>query len=194
MLTIVEKVTSFQYSDHSEFACCCWWQNPQVFTRQIKIRANTPCFPENSQRFQAPFPIPLFLPLPVNCFLGNELQREMILTSSSSSRSQWRVWVKCSQDCHSPALPHSQSVSRPSLSSLVHAAHIFAGETSMLYLKLSWPCCSSLLKTPMTLYCCKNEVLYMHLAITSEPAAPVLSLLFNLPPLLSILSQEEICT
>lgn len=162
MLTIVEKVTSFQYSDHSELACCCWWQNPQISTRQIKSRANTLCFPENSQKIQSALSYSLlFLPLPVKCLLGQWVTERNDFDTSSSLGPKEESAPKCSQYCHSPALPHSQSVGQV-YHLLSHAATFFMWNQYALFEIISDHVVPPCLKSPMTLYCCKNKVWMMH--------------------------------
>lgn len=196
MLTIVEKVTSFQYSDHSEFACCCWWQNPQVFTRQIKIRANTPCFPENSQKIPSALSYSLISASPSKLLFRAMSYREKWFWHCFLSRSQWRVWAQVFPGLPFPSTA-TQSVSRPSLSSLVPCRHILYVKPACSIWNYLWPCCSSLLKIPNDFILLQEWSLYdAFLAITSEPVSlcSVSLFLFNLSPLLSILSQEEICT
>ena len=158
----LEKVTSFQYSDHSELACCCWWQNPQVSTRQIKSRANTLCFPENLQKIQSALSYSLsFLPLPVKCLLGQWVTERNDFDTSSSLGPKEESGPKCSQYCHSPALPHSQSVGQV-YHLLSHAATFFMWNQYALFEIISDHVVLPCLKSPMTLYCCKNEVWMMH--------------------------------
>ena len=102
------------------------------------------------------------------------------------SRSQGRV---CAQVF--PVLPFpstaTQSVSRPSLSSLVPCCHILYVKPVCSIWNYLWPCCSSLLKIPNDFILLQERSLDdAFLAITSEPVSLwfVSVFLFNLPPLL----------
>lgn len=74
------------------------WQNPQLSTRQIKSRANTPCFPENLQKIQSALSYSLlFLPLPVKCLLGQWVTERNDFDTSSSLGPKEESGPKCSQ-------------------------------------------------------------------------------------------------
>lgn len=185
---------SFQYSDHSELACCCWWR-PSGIHKADQNQSKHSMLSREFAKDSKALSYSLISASPSKLLLGQWVT-EKWFWHCFLSRSQWRVWAQVFPGLPFPALPPDQSVGQ-AYHLLSHAATFFMWNQHALFEIISDHICSSCLKSPMTLYCCKNEVCMMHsLAITSEPVSlcSVSLFLFNLSPLLSILSQEEICT
>lgn len=99
-----------------------WRQYPQVSTSQIKNRANTPCFPKNSQKIQSALSYSaLLLPFQVKGLLRQcPTERNGLVWHLFLSRCPGRVWAQVF--CFFPNVPslctipqHCHIVSRSSL-------------------------------------------------------------------------------
>lgn len=198
MLTIVEKVTFFQYSDHSELACC--WSEPVaeplvIHKADQKQSKHSMLSREFAKDSKCPFLFSFISASPSKVLVRAMSYREKWFWHFFLSRSQGRVWAQVFPVVPFPSAA-TQSVSRPSLSSLVPRCHVLYVKSACSIWNYLWPCCSSLLKIPNDFILLQEWSLYdAFLAITSEPVSLFcLCLSVQLAPLLSILSQEEICT